>query len=201
MSFVASLYRRFAHIVHELAKFGSIGALAFVITTGVGNLLHVGFGVGELTSTGVGTVVAATFSYVANRYWTFRHREQSGMGREYVTFFVLNGVGLLITWLIQGFTKFALDQRGWIAYNASLIIGTAVATLFRFWAYKKWVFLPEDAPPVSATGLPDASAAHAHDGAAPHVGTAPQDGAHGVSQPMEPSRPQPEGLAEFTRSH
>ncbi|MEV5569159.1 GtrA family protein [Spirillospora sp. NPDC052269] len=187
MSFVASLYRRFAHIVHELAKFGSIGALAFVITTGVGNVLHVGLGVGELTSTGVGTVIAATFSYIANRYWTFRHREQSGMGREYVTFFVLNGVGLLITWLIQGFTKFALDQRGWIAYNASLVIGTAVATLFRFWAYKKWVFLPEDAPPVTpTTGLPDPSAAHAQ-GTADHT------------PPLEQSRAQPEGLAEFTR--
>ncbi|MEV4252534.1 GtrA family protein [Spirillospora sp. NPDC049652] len=189
MSFVASLYRRFAHIVHELAKFGSIGAVAFVITTGVGNLMHVGFGVGELTSTGVGTVVAATFSYLANRYWTFRHREQSGMGREYVTFFVLNGVGLLITWLIQGFVKFGLDQRGWIAYNASLILGTGVATLFRYWAYKKWVFLPENAPPVTAAGLPDPAAAHAADGEAPDR-----------SQPLEPSRPQPEGMAEFSRT-
>ncbi|MFC4910544.1 GtrA family protein [Actinomadura gamaensis] len=193
MSFVASLYRRFAHIVHELAKFGSIGALAFVITTGVGNLLHVGFGIGELTSTGVGTVVAATFSYLANRYWTFRHREQSGMGREYVTFFVLNGVGLLITWLIQGFTKFALDQRGWIAYNASLVLGTAVATLFRYWAYKKWVFLPEDAPPVTpTTGLPDPSGAQDRAPAA-----AP---ARDYPQPAEPPRPQPEGMAEFSRT-
>ncbi|WP_235834344.1 GtrA family protein [Actinomadura logoneensis] len=190
MSFVANLYRRFAHIVHELAKFGSIGALAFVITTGLGNLLHVGFGVGELTSTGVGTVVAATFAYLANRYWTFRHREQSGMGREYVTFFVLNGVGLLITWLIQGFVKFALDQRGWIAYNASLVVGTGVATLFRYWAYKKWVFLPEGAPPVTAGGLPDPAAARAV-----------QDGAPtGASTPLEPSRTQPEGMAEFSRT-
>ncbi|MFC5180177.1 GtrA family protein [Actinomadura harenae] len=196
MSFVASLYRRFAHIVHELAKFGSIGAIAFVITTGVGNLLHVGFGVGELTSTGVGTVIAATFAYVANRYWTFRHREQSGLGREYVTFFVLNGVGLLITWLIQGFTKFALDQRGWIAYNASLVIGTGVATLFRYWAYKKWVFLPEGAPPVTpATGLPDASASHDEDASA----SASASGDENVPPMESSSRPQTEGLAEFTR--
>jgi len=34
-----------------------------------------------------------------------------------------------------------------------------VATLFRFWSYKKWVFLPASAPHVDpASGLPEAPA-------------------------------------------
>jgi putative flippase GtrA len=157
VSLVASLHRRFAHLVRELMKFGSVGAVAFLITIGTGNLLHVGLDMGELTATGVATVIAATFAYLANRYWTFRHRDQSGMGREYVLFFALNAVGLVITWLFQGFTKFVLDLQGPIAYNASLIVGTGAATLFRFWSYKKWVFLPASVPPVDpASGLPEA---------------------------------------------
>ncbi|WP_155884557.1 GtrA family protein [Actinomadura flavalba] len=152
MSLFVSLYRRFAHIVHELAKFGSVGAIAFLITIGTGNLLHVGLDLGELTSTGIATVVAATFAYLANRYWTFRNRDQSGMGREYVLFFALNGVGLLITWLVQGVVKFGLELRGPLAYNASLIVGTAAATLFRYWSYKKWVFLPLPPPEPAAVG-------------------------------------------------
>ncbi|WP_103561812.1 GtrA family protein [Actinomadura rubteroloni] len=176
MSRLVHLYRRFAHIVHELAKFGSIGAISAVITFGVGNALHLGpLKLGELTSTGLATVVAATFAYVANRYWTFRHRDQSGLGREYMIFFALNGVGLLITWLFQGVVKFGLDMRGPVAYNGSLVIGTAAATLFRYWSYKRWVFLPtEDREDT---------------GAQPVTG--------GITGPLAP--PSPQGQAEFSR--
>jgi putative flippase GtrA len=155
VSFVVNLYRRFARLAHELAKFGSVGAIAFVITIGTGNILHGGLGVGPLTANGVATVIATTFAYFANRHWTFRHRDRTGLGREYALFFGLNGIGLVITQLFIGFTYYVLDLRNPIAFNASLIVGTGVATLFRFWSYKKWVFLPASAPPVDAhTGLP-----------------------------------------------
>lgn len=158
MRFAVDLYRRFAHLVHELAKFGSVGAVAFVITIGTANLLHGGLGVGPLTSNGVATVVATTFAYFANRYWTFRHRDNTGLGREYMLFFLLNGIGLVITELFIGFTHYVLDQRSLIAFNIAQIIGTGVATLFRYWSYKRWVFLPVSLPPVDPhTGLPEAT--------------------------------------------
>jgi putative flippase GtrA len=155
--FAIGLYQRFAHLFHELAAFGAIGVLNFIITIGISDTLHLGLGVGPLTSFGVGTIVATTFSYFANRFWTFRHRDRTGLGREYVLFFVFNGVGLVITWVFIGFTHYILDIRNGVAFNVSQIIGTGVATLFRYWAYKKWVFLPPTAPPVDPhTGLPEA---------------------------------------------
>lgn len=161
MSLVANLHRQFEHLVRELAKFGSVGAIAFVITVVIGNGLHSGLGVGPLTSNAVATVIATTFSYLANRYWTFRHRDRTGLGREYALFFALNGVGLVITELFIGFTHYVLGLSGPVSYNAALIIGTGVASLFRFWSYKKWVFLPASAPPVDpASGLPEAPPAH-----------------------------------------
>jgi putative flippase GtrA len=160
VSLVAKLHRRFAHLVRELAKFGSVGAIAFVITVAIGNGLHTGMGVGPLTSNGVATIIATTFSYLANRYWTFRHRDRTGLGREYVLFFALNGVGLVITELFIGFSHYVLKLDGAVFYNIALVIGTGVATLFRFWSYKKWVFLPSSAPAVDpASGLPEAPAA------------------------------------------
>ncbi|MGI8328721.1 GtrA family protein [Actinomadura scrupuli] len=140
MSFIAGLNRRFAHLRRELAKFGSVGAIAFLITFGIFNLLHVSLGVGPVSANVIATVVATTFAYFANRHWTFRHRDRTGVGREYVLFFLLNGVGLVITSLFVGFTTYVLGLEGVIPSNASLIIGTGVATLFRFWSYKKWVF-------------------------------------------------------------
>ncbi|WP_084264867.1 GtrA family protein [Actinomadura macra] len=178
MSLVANLQRQFAHLVRELAKFGSVGAIAFVITVALGNGMHTGLGMGPLTSNGIATVVATTFSYLANRYWTFRHRDRTGLGREYVLFFALNGVGLVITELFIGFTHYVLGLADAISYNVSLIIGTGVATLFRFWSYKKWVFLPTTAPHVDpASGLPEAP----REPQEPHGGHEP----HG--------RPEPEG--------
>ncbi len=128
MRIAVELYRRFAHLVHELAKFGVIGILNFVITIGISDTLHLGLGVGPLTSFGVGTAVATTFSYFANRFWTFRHRDTSGLGREYVLFFVLNGVGLLITWVFIGVTHYVMGLHNGIAFNVAQVVGTAAAT-------------------------------------------------------------------------
>lgn len=154
MKFAIALYRRFALLIHEMAKFGIIGALAFVVTWAGTNVLHFGLGVGPLTSNAVATVVAASFAYAGNKFWTFRHRRDSGLGREYFLFFVLNGVGLLIQLLCIGFTHYTLHLEGRLPYNVALIIGIVLGTLFRYWSYKKWVFLPPQLPAVDATGLP-----------------------------------------------
>jgi putative flippase GtrA len=184
VSFVDNLYRRFVRIAHELAKFGSVGAVAFVITIGLGNILHTGLGMGPLTSNGIATTIATTFAYFANRHWTFRHRDRTGLGREYALFFGLNGIGLVITELFIGFTHYVLGQHGAIAYNSSLVIGTAVATLFRFWSYKKWVFPPAAAPGTGLAaalpggGSPDADGAPAR----PRGEHVPTDHTHHASR-------------------
>ncbi|TYK43314.1 GtrA family protein [Actinomadura decatromicini] len=203
MSLVAKIHRQFAHLVRELAKFGSVGAIAFVITFGIGNGLHTGLGMGPLTSNGIATVVATTFAYLANRYWTFRHRDRTGLGREYVLFFALNGVGLVITELFIGFSHYVLGLGGAVYYNAALIIGTGFATLFRFWSYKKWVFLPASAPQVDpASGLPEAPAApggaHRANGQQPNGQPTGQQGPpHRLGHPLDARHA--EDYAQFTR--
>ena len=156
MRLAVRLYRKFAALIYELAAFGTIGILNFFVTVGISDWLHFGLRVGPLTSFGVATAVATTLSYAANRHWTFRHRDNSGLGREYVLFFILNGVGLVITWVFIGVTHYILNIRTGLAFNTEQVLGIGVATLFRYWAYKKWVFLPPTAPPVDPrTGLPE----------------------------------------------
>jgi putative flippase GtrA len=155
VNFAIALYRRFALLIHEVAKFGVIGALAFVVTWAGTNVLHFSLGMGPLTSNAIATVVAATFAYAGNKFWTFRNSRDSGLGREYFLFFVLNGIGLLIQLLCIGFVHYTLHMQGRVPYNVALIIGIILGTLFRYWSYKKWVFLPPQLPAVDArTGLP-----------------------------------------------
>jgi len=131
---------RLRRLARELMKFGSVGAVAFVITISCFNLFTMAAGIGPLTSNGLATVIAATFSFYANRHWTFKGRKTENVGREYVLFFILNAVGLAITQLFVGFTYYVLVLRGAIAGNISLVLGTGVATFFRYYAYKRWVF-------------------------------------------------------------
>ncbi|RVX47395.1 putative flippase GtrA [Nonomuraea polychroma] len=146
MDLVRRLYDRFASLVHELAKFGSVGAIAFVIDLGLLNLCSVVLDLGPLTSKVAATTVSTTFAYAGNRFWTFRHREQSGLRREYFLFFLLNGIALLFGMLTIGFTTYTLNLHDTLSLNIANIIGVGLGTLFRYWSYKKWVFLEATAP-------------------------------------------------------
>lgn len=138
-------------LAREAAKFGIVGGIAFVTDFGVFNLLRYAGadGVGvlhakPLTANVISTVLSILVAWVGNRYWTFRHRRRASAPRELVLFFVMNGVGLLISLVCLGFTYYVLDLRGPVASNVSAkIVGVALGTLFRWWAYRRFVFVEE----------------------------------------------------------
>jgi putative flippase GtrA len=140
---VTELYRTFRSLIHEIAKFGVIGAVAYFLTLALSNELHFGPPrLGPLTSLGIAMLVAATFSYFANRHWTWRHRERTGLQREYSLFILLSVVGLAVTELPVGISEYVLHLRSPLAYNISAnVIGTVLGTVWRFWSFKRWVFL------------------------------------------------------------
>jgi len=143
---VRGLYERFRQLAHEAAKFGTVGVFAFLTATIGTNLLHFQAGLGPLTSNVIATIAGTFVAFFGNRYWTFRHRKGSTMAREYAVFFVLNGIGLGIQLVCIGFTYYLLDMHDKLAYNVALLFGIGVGTLFRFWSYRRWVWL---APPVA----------------------------------------------------
>ena len=146
MTVVRRLYERFRQLVHEAAKFGTVGAVAFLTATIGTNLLHFRAGQGPLISNVIATIAGTFVAFFGNRYWTFRHRQGSTMAREYAVFFVLNGIGLGIQLACIAFTYYLLGMHGKLAYNAALLFGIGLGTLFRFWSYRRWVWL---APPLA----------------------------------------------------
>jgi putative flippase GtrA len=166
------LYLRFRQLIHEGAKFGVVGIIGVIITDGGTNLIR-SHGVGWLTANVVATVVATAFAYVASRYWTFKHRERTSVRRESVLFFVLNGIGLLIQLACLGFTTHILGETGKLPANVAILVGIVLATFFRFWSYRKWVWTEKrsDAPIVHETIQPVlAPAASSADPASNHAG-------------------------------
>jgi putative flippase GtrA len=150
VSGIRKLYERFRQLIHEGAKFLVIGGIGTIVTFGVANGLR---DIGKYKAVTIATILATIVTYLGNRYWTFRHRENQSTSRETVTFLVLNGIGLLIyyscIWLIQD----AAGLTATVWYNVALVVGTGLGTLFRFWSYRKWVWrATAGGPPVVEPG-------------------------------------------------
>ena len=147
------LYARFRVLIHEVAKFGVVGVLAFGVTIVGANVLHSGAGLNELVSVTIATIVATVFSFLGNKHWAFRHRKGNALHRESILFFVCNGVGLLFQLAFVAAVQFGLGLKGTLAYNAANILGVLVATSFRLYTYRQWVFPMADAEPLDAQHL------------------------------------------------
>ncbi len=158
MIFLRDLYARFRVLIHEAAKFGIVGGLAFGVTIIGSNALHSGAGLGELVSVTVATVVATVFSFIGNKHWAFRHRKGNALHRESILFFVFNGVGLLIQLAFVAAAQFGLGLKDTFSYNVANVLGVTVATLFRLYTYRQWVFVMAGGEPLDAKLLqPEAS--------------------------------------------
>ena len=140
----AGTYRHFRHVLHEGAKFLIVGLIGIGVTNLVFIPLHGPLGLGPLTSVTIATIVATVVTFLGNRHWSFRHREGAGTAKEGVTFFFLNGIGLLIQYAVLGLSNYALGLTTKIENVIALNLGIGLGTLFRFWSYRKWVWVPPD---------------------------------------------------------
>jgi putative flippase GtrA len=165
LNVIEGLYQRWRHLVHELAKFGIVGAINTVVDFGLANLLYLGLGWPAMGAKSTSVAVAATSSFFMNRHWTFRHRARTGLRREYSLFFLLNLVGLLIANACILVVEQGFGKSGALWFNLAQLAGLGLGMVFRFTTYKRWVFVsPERA---AARALAEGSVAEVDDSAQP----------------------------------
>jgi putative flippase GtrA len=155
---VRFLPERFQQLAHEVLKFGLVGILNTLINLAVFNALLIGIdNVGRVKANFVATAVATVFAYLMSRYWTFRHRPSDhSTSREFVLFVVFNVIGLGIESALIGGTVYVLGLSSILAVNVAKVLGLGLGTVFRFWAYRTFVFRPA---PASAIAESEAFAA------------------------------------------
>lgn len=141
MRFVRLLPERWQRFLREVLRFGAVGGVNGVINYAVFNALALTvFADGQLKANVVATVVATISSYLLNRHWTYRDRPKSAMRREYALFFLFNAAGLVIELGILALAKYGFGISGLLALNVAKTVGVALATIFRFWSYRTFVF-------------------------------------------------------------
>jgi putative flippase GtrA len=151
--FLRRLWERFGHLVHELGKFGAVGIIAFIVDLIFFNIALVALDMESLTAKVFSTAIAASVAFVGNRFWTWRHRARSNLAREYVLYFVLNAIGLGFSLITLAISHYGLGSV-WPVFQTRVVdnisanlVGAAMGTTFRFWSYRRWVFLNPDAQP------------------------------------------------------
>jgi putative flippase GtrA len=136
-----SLTHRLRRLAPEVLAFGVIGAANTALFLAI---TYVALPIGAVKATVIATVVTTTLAYVANRYWTYRHHTRSALRREYTLFFGFNLVGMIIQSGAVGIAKygFGLNETDHkLLLMATTLFAAGVATVFRFWAYRTFVFL------------------------------------------------------------
>ncbi|HZC74110.1 MAG TPA: GtrA family protein [Jatrophihabitans sp.] len=129
-------------LLKEVSAFGLVGALALVIDVGIFTWLapH-----GALKAKAASTVVSTAFAYFGNRYLSFSHRARTGIARETSYFFGINLITLVFSEAIIGFFVYVLGYGHGSRAVFLVNLGTiALGTLFRFWSYKRFVFVHPD---------------------------------------------------------
>ena len=129
-------------LLKELTAFGAIGAIALVIDISLFAWLapH-----GAIKAKAISTAVSTTFAYVGNRHLSFSHRARTGLARETTFFFGINLITLVFSELVIGLFVYPLHYAhgSGVVFVVNLVT-IAIGTVFRFWSYKRFVFLHPD---------------------------------------------------------
>lgn len=134
--------------LQESGRFLVVGAVGTVTTIGLFNLLVYAGGTGPmnrhpLPAFWLAYMAGVALTYLGNRYWTYRDRVVSGSIRSYLVFLLLNLVSLGIPSVCLAFSRYVLGLSGPGPDNVSAnMVGLVLSTMFRFWAYRVWVFRP-----------------------------------------------------------
>lgn len=140
MSRLSALNTRLRLLYREIAKFGVVGIAGIVVNLLVFNLLRSTTDLQTVRASIIATVVSIAFNYVGFRYFTYRDRDSNARGKEIGLFIFFSAIGALIE---NGVLYAATYGMGWdspLANNVFKFAGIGIATLFRFWSYRTWVF-------------------------------------------------------------
>jgi len=138
---------------HELIKFAIVGGTTFVIDSVIFYTLKLTvLEEKPVTAKIISGVIAVIASYILNREWSFKHRGGREAHHEALLFFLVSGVGVVLSFIPLYISSYVFDLRqpdvsfateNIADFVSAYIIGNLLQMAFRFWSMRRWVF-PEE---------------------------------------------------------
>lgn len=171
MSGRQTVQSRLGSLYREVAKFGVVGGAGVLVNVGVFNLVRHTTGLQTVRASIIATAVSILFNYIGFRYFTYRDRDRSSRSKELGLFLGFSAIGLVIENAVLYVATYGFGWDSPLQSNVFKFAGIGVATLFRFWSYRTWVFKALPAREVAEQAESILAAAEADTGSAPHSRT------------------------------
>jgi putative flippase GtrA len=138
---------------NELIKFAIVGGTTFIIDSVIFYTLKLTIlDAKPVSAKIISGVVAVLVSYVLNREWSFKDRGGRRRHHEAVLFFVVSGMGVVLSFIPLYISSYVFDLRvpdvslateNVADFISAYVIGNLMQMAFRFWAFRRWVFPDE----------------------------------------------------------
>lgn len=128
----------FKTLAAQLAKFGVVGFLAFLIDYAVLMVLTQALDWDPVPSAAISFVISVVFNYLASMRYVFTRRDDLSRRKEFALFVVLSVIGLGINELVI-WVGTAAFGAGALAVTATKVVATVIVALWNFWSRKKWL--------------------------------------------------------------
>lgn len=138
-----------------MLRFLLVGAVCFTVSTVLNYVLkYTVLTDNPVSALTLAVVVATIVSYFLNREWSFHTRGGRRRLPEAALFFLISGVGvalnsapLYVSRYVFGLEmpRVSLVAQETADFVSGIVIGSLVAMVFRFFAFRRWVFPQADA--------------------------------------------------------
>ncbi|MCL2097984.1 MAG: GtrA family protein [Bacteroidales bacterium] len=115
------------HFFWLFLKFAAVGGSGVVVDFSITYLLKEKANINRYIANSVGFITAATTNYFLNRWWTFQS-ENPQITKEYLSFFVIALIGLLINNLML----YIFHEKSKLNFYLAKLMAIGIVTLWNF---------------------------------------------------------------------